>query len=403
MSPLFLSIAAIRNRPLHASLCVAATAAAITLLTCLFLLSNGLAKGFDRSAQGVDLIAGVKASPLQLIFSTLYGVDVPAGNIEMTDYEALAKNKHIRQAIPLALGDSYKGFRMVGTTAAYPALYQAETAEGRMFENPFETVVGARTGLKIGEEFAVTHGFSADGDDVHRAHLYKVTGILKPTGTVLDRLLLTPLQSVQQLHSHVDAHDSSEEQAEEAALAHQVTAVLLQVRSRTDLFNLPRTLNATEPYMVVRPSYEMARFSRSLGLGKTLTLVLAAGFFILAGLILLSTLASSLSLRRYDLAILRVLGASRGNLFLTVLSEGVLLSGMGAIIGLLIGHALAFTAVTQFDFLRGLILPSSMLYPTFDDLAFLGLGIGAGVLASLIPAISSAKADIADILAQGRG
>jgi putative ABC transport system permease protein len=397
MNSVSFAAASIRARPLHSALCAGAAAAGIALLCAVFLLSQAAAAGFTRNAHGIDVIAGIKGSPLQLILSAVYGADVPAGNIDMKDFEELARNPHVRQAIPLALGDNYKGWRIAGSTADYLALYGAQPAQGRVFATPFEAVAGAATGLKIGEQFAALLGFSADSDDVHNFHLYTITGILKPTGTILDRLIVTTVDSVQQLHSHPDAGDP--DAAEELALGHQVTAVLLKVRGPADIMNLPRQINRSSAVMAAVPSYEMARLARSLGMGRDLFAALGAGFVALATLMLLSSLASGLALRRYDLAVLRVLGAAPGRLAATVMAEGMILSGGGALIGIAAGHLIAFAAAGEFG---GIILPDDILTPQPMDAGFLLLGLATGMIAALIPALSAGRTDIAGLLARGR-
>lgn len=446
MNALTLAIASIYSRPLHSTLCMSAVAAGIALLCAVILFFSSVASGFSRNAQGIDMIVGTKGSPLQLVLSSVYHADIPAGNITMGDYEALKRNPRIRQAIPLALGDSYKGFRMVGTTPDYLKLYNAEFADGLTFSAPFETVAGANTGLKIGEKIAVTHGFSADSGDVHDSKLYTITGILKPTGTVLDKLLITPVSSVQQLHaghdqgSH-DDHNKMEEQhddhASEAAhkehahnkhghgedhhtddhaghanhdnhqdeavdLTQQVTSVLLKVRSPIDLLNLPRQINESSNILAAVPSYEMARFTKSLGVGRQLITALGAGFVILSALMLWATLSSGLALRRYDLAILRVLGASPRRLSSTVIAEALLISGTGALAGVILGHVIAYYTVLSIESLRGLVLPNTLLAPGGMDVWFIVLGLGVGLFASIIPSLSAARTDIAGLLARGR-
>lgn len=405
MNALTLAIASIRSRPLHAVLCTAATAAGIALLCAIFLLSQAVASGFVRNAKGIDMIAGVKGSPLQLVLSSVYQADIPAGNIEMSDYEKLRRNPHIRKAIPLALGDNYKGFRMVGTTPDYIALYHAKFADGQVFAAPFETVAGADTGMKVGDKFAVSHGFSADSDDVHDYQLYTISGVLKPTGTVLDKLLTTQIESVQQLHSHEEEDESDEDPAEHAAemaLAHQVTSVLLKVRSPIDMMNLPRKINKETNIMVAVPSYEMARFTKSLGIGRRLIIVLGVGFVALSALMLLASLASGLALRRYDLAVLRVLGASPSRLSATVIAEGLILSGIGAIIGVILGHLIAYIIASSVGSLRGVVLPEILLMPQIMDTGFIMIGLLAGLIASFVPSFTAARTDIAGLLAKGR-
>lgn len=400
MNAITLAIASIRSRPLHALLCVMAAASGITLLSAVFLLSQGVSSSFVRNAAGIDIVAGTKGSPLQLVLSSVYHVDIPTGNISMEDYKRLKRNPHVRKAIPLALGDSYRGFRMVGTTKDYIGLYKAQFARGRVFSENFEAVAGADTRLEIGDSFSVSHGFSTEGSGVHGSQLYTVTGVLKPTGTVLDKLITTTVESVQQLHAH--HNDEERPHADHEGLTRQLTSVLLKVRSPINLMNLPRQINNSSNIMAVVPSYEIARLTRSLGLGRKLIMVVGGGIIILSALVLLASLASGLALRRYDLAVLRVLGAGPGRLCATVIAEGMILSGVGAVLGVCFGHLTAYFAALMVESLRGMVLPESLLEPGVMDLGLIGLGLMVGLLASFIPSFSAANTDIAGLLAKGR-
>ena len=467
MNAFTLAIASLRSRPMHSALCTAAVAAGIALLCAVFLLSQSVAAGFARNAQGIDVVVGTKGSPLQLVLSSVYHADIPAGNIPMHAYEEFEHHPHIRQAIPLALGDNFKGFRMVGTIPDYLNVYDAEFEDGQVFSSLFDVVAGADTGLKIDEKIAVTHSFSASGDDVHDDHLYTVTGVLKPSGTVLDKLLVTQVESVQRLHAgHHHEHDSDDHDGEEEGhdghdhddhdhaqhmedhhehdhddhenqddhaqhtddhhqhdhddhddhedhhvhddedaahdAMHQITSVLLQLRSPADVMRLPRQINEDSHLQAAVPSYEMARFTKSLGIGRQLVVALGAGFVLLAGVMLWATLSSGLALRRYDLAVLRVLGATPRRLAATVLAEAFLIAGFGAVMGVVCGHLVAYGTVLSIDSLQGIVLPHAVLQPQIMDAGFILIGLLAGLLASLAPSLTAARTDIAALLAKGR-
>jgi len=165
---------------------------------------------------------------------------------------------------------------------------------------------------------------------------------------------------------------------------------------------MPRQLNRTSNMLAANPGYEMARFSRSMGFGKKLLEALGAGFVALSALMLLSALASSLAARRYDLGVLRVLGASPVTLSATVIAEGVALSLVGTIVGILAGHAMAYGAVFWVSSLQGLVVPQAFLQLGPLDGLLLAMGAGVGLVAGLVPAVSAARTDIAGILARGR-
>lgn len=400
MNALSLALSSIRSRPLQSGLCVLAASAGIALLAALLLLSQGVQDGFLRNAQGIDVVVGAKGSPLQLVLSSVYHADVPTGNIDMQDMEKLAHNSKVKSIIPVALGDNYRGFRIVGTVPEYLAHYDAEYAQGKVFAAPFDAVAGALTGLKTGDSFAGVHGLAADSEDVHHFHDYKITGVLKPTGTVLDRLIVTALGSVQELHRHPDIGDP--DAAEDLQVAHQVTALLVKVKSPIATMSLPREINATSNMIAASPSYEMARLSQSLGFGRDLLAAVGIGFVALSALMLLSSLASSLSARRYDLGVLRVLGASPETLAGTVAAEGLMLAGAGTVAGIALGHALAYQMAANVSSLGGVVTPASFLQFHALDGWLLVVGFVTGLFAAAVPAASAARTDIAGLLARGR-
>ena len=295
-----------------------------------------------------------------------------------------------------------------------------------MFEKNFETIAGSKTGLNVGDKFALTHGFSADGHDVHRENFYTVTGVLKPTGTVIDKLFVTDFKNIQQVHAHHgtthkivekkkdhhedhEGHDHGsyedsdhEMHVEEGSSSSQITSIILKVRSPIDLMNLPRLINDSSNVMAAVPSYEIARFSKSLGLGHQLIVVLGVGFVILSASILFATLSSGLALRRYDLAVLRVLGATPRRLSSTVIAEALLISGAGALLGVIIGHVSAYIIASSIKGLDGFVVVEKLLLPHSMDLSFILLGLIAGLCASFIPSLTAARTDIATLLSRGR-
>jgi putative ABC transport system permease protein len=188
--------------------------------TALIATVYGVGQQFERSLMrnihGIDLVVGAKGSPLQLILSSLLHADVATGNIKLHEAEELKKNPMVSATIPIALGDNVQGFRIVGSEPAYLNLYNAQLAEGRMWKDEMEAVLGsetaARLGIKVGQTFVGTHGLTADGEN-HDEFPYTVTGILQPTGTVMDRLALTGVESVWHIHEH-HHHEEGEEAAD---------------------------------------------------------------------------------------------------------------------------------------------------------------------------------------------
>lgn len=407
-----LAISSIFNKPLSSFLSVFSVACAIGLLCGLSLLMNGIENGFSKNSKHIDVVIGAKGSPLQLVLSSVYQIDIPNGNIEIDDAKKIEKNAQIKKAVPIAVGDSYKGWRVVGTTSDYLGLYDLTITQGRIFQKPFEVLAGASTGLKIGDTFNASHGFSIDSDDVHDAYLYHVVGVLERSGTVADKLLITPYQSVQMLHSyHGDHdeehgnqnhhHDTPEEEAQEEALGHQITALLVQVKTPMAIMTLPREINNVENLLAASPSYEMARLSKNFGIGESFIYFLSLGLMVISVLMIFSNLASNLVVRQYDLAVIRVLGASPSMIFATVLFEGALIGMAGAITGLGIGHMITYITVSNTPSLQAMIMPLDMLKFQMQDLCLLLLGIGSGCLAALLPAQAASKMNITTLLSKG--
>jgi putative ABC transport system permease protein len=397
LKSLALAYASIRWRWVSSLLSVAAFGAGVSLVMVIFLLSQAIENGIARNASGVDVVIGAKGSPLQLVLSSVYHVDIPTGNISQEEAERLARHPQIESAIPLALGDNYKGWRIVGTNEDYLELYSADVVQGEFFKSPFEAVAGAATGLRVGETFAGAHGFSENGD-VHDEHLYTITGILDQTGTVLDRLIVTSVDSVQALHAH--HHEAHHHDHDKKEASGEITALLVQVRSPMAVMNLPREINRSSNVMAASPAFEMTRLLRNLGFSRAVLNVIATAFVGLAFVMLMALLAAGLSARRYDIAVLRVLGASITHVAGAVIFEGMILGVAGALIGVITGHIISYVIVLNFNALSGIVLPYELIIPGMIDVyAILG-GMIAGMLAGGIPALMAARTDIASVLAR---
>ncbi len=400
MTSLFLAFASLRDRWLVSALCVLSFAGGIAVLSVLFLLSQAVEESFARNANGIDLVIGAKGSPLQMVLSSVYQSDVPTGNIDVADADKISRHPQVAKSIPLALGDNYRGFRIAGTTPDYVDLYHGKIKDGRMFTDAFDVVAGAATGLHIGDTFNGAHGFSADSDDIHDFHSYKVVGVLHPTGNVIDRMILTSVDSVRQLHLHPDPHDEDAE--EEKVIAHQVTALLVKVKNPVAVLNLPREINRMSHVQAAQPGYEIARLMQNLGIGKDSLAVLAFGILGISGLMLFAVLASSLAQRRYDLGIMRVMGAGMSTLAATLLAEAALVAISGGVIGLLLARVLAIILSGNMAVLSGVLDHAYILHFYAEDGWLLLVSLTTGILAAVFPLLSVLRQDIADLLTGGR-
>lgn len=201
------------HKPLYATLCWLLLACSTAVLLMLIALSRQAKEQLEKQIEGVDMVLGAKGSPLQLILSSVYNLDAPTGNIYLQEAQRFMQHPMVESAIPLSLGDSYKGYRILGTTPAYLDRFKVQPREGRIFSGSMEVVIGAtvaeRAGLKIGSRFAGTHGLEEKGH-VHEEHSYEVVGVLPATGLAIDQLILTPLESVWTIHEPAKHHEEDE-------------------------------------------------------------------------------------------------------------------------------------------------------------------------------------------------
>ncbi|HKU46430.1 MAG TPA: FtsX-like permease family protein [Burkholderiales bacterium] len=387
-----LSASYLRARPLHTALSLILLALGVATIVLLLLVVGQAEERMYRDARGIDLVVGAKGSPMQLILAGIYHLDAPTGNIPLAASQQLAKHRMVKKAIPLALGDSWKGYRIVGAPPAYAEHYQAKLAAGRYYEKPMEAVLGAevaaRSGAGVGTKFAGAHGIGAEGGEEHE-EAYEAVGVLARTGSVVDRLVLTSIESVWHVH---------EEHGEVKEDAREVTVALVQYASPLAAATLPRQINAQSELQAASPAYETARLFRIVGVGVEALRAFAVVLMLAAGLSVFIALYTALEERRYDLAVMRTLGASPGKLFGLLMTEGIVLSLLGAAIGLALGHALASALGTWLESQQH--YPVSGLQWRPEELWVVAAAVLVGIIAALLPAWRAYRTDVSRTLAQ---
>lgn len=392
-------LAQLARRPLQTVLAVVLLALGVATLTFVVLVQGQLSRQLARDAQGIDLVVGAKGSPLQLILSALYHVDVPTGNVPLAAVEQLRAHRLVEQVIPVSLGDNYRGFRIVGTEPALLVHYGARTASGGVWSAPMQAVLGAEaarvTGLGVGSVLHGTHGL-AQGGAVHEEARYEVVGVLARSGTVLDRLVLTDKASVWRVHEGDPADDAERRILEEER---EVTALLVRYASPMAAAIVPRQVNAESRLMAASPANELARLFAVMGVGID-TMRVFGGVLIAASLLaLFVTLFNALEERRYDIAIMRLLGASRGRVAGLLLLESWLLALVAVLAGLFTGLAAVALVGRWLAQSRAFALSPTALAP---ELAWIGIvALVAATLAAALPAWRASRMDIADTLARG--
>lgn len=377
------------------------------IISLLLLLYTQIEKKFNNDLKDIDLVIGAKGSPLQLVLSAVYHIDAPTGNIQKKDVDRITNNPLVEQAIPLAYGDSYKSFRIVGTDSNYLSKYSATLNQGTAFHNEMEVVLGsgvaALTGMKPGSTFFGTHGLGKEGH-VHEEFAYKVTGILNESNTVLDNLILTTVETVWHIHEHHEEgeehHDddgdyhAKEDSADNSA--NEVTAVLVKYRSPQALMMLPRSINETTNMQAASPVLEMNRLFQLMGIGVTTMQLVAFSIMLLSGISVFISLFNRLRERKYELALARSMGCSRGKLFIMILSEGLLLSVAGFICGIVISRIGIF--LLEKYTARGYHLQLNKAGFQKEEIYLLLITLGVGLFASVIPAIKAFNLNISKTL-----
>jgi putative ABC transport system permease protein len=400
MKTLSLSWRYLWARPLTTGLNLVLLTLGLAAITLVLLTRAQLDRAFERDLAGIDAVVGAKGSPLQLILSGVFHLDVPPGNIPLREAQALAKDARVAQLIPLSLGDSYRGFRIVGTTHDYPAHYGAQLAQGRLWQQPMEVVLGHQaaqaTGLQPGQFFAGAHGLADSGDaGTHAAHPYAVSGVLAPCGCVLDRLLLTATESVWEVHEVAHGQDADHDKAHEDE-PREITLALVRYRSPLAAATFPRHVNSTTNLQAAAPALEITRLLRMVGVGADVLRGFAAVLLLTAGLSVFIALWSAVRERRDDLALLRMLGAPPSRLAALLLCEALWLAGLATLLGLLGGHLL--TGLLGYLLAGEHSLPVSGWLWLTGELWVPTLALAVAALSALLPALGAYRVEAGQLL-----
>lgn len=399
MNALQLALAYLRQRPLATALNVLLLALGVATITVLLLFSRQVERNLAAGAEGVDFVIGAKGSPLQLILSSVYHLDTPTGNIPLAEADSVAAHPAVASVIPLALGDSYHGFRIVGTDSTYVALYGGRLSAGRLWSGPGEVVLGARVaeaeGLGVGAAVVSEHGVSA-GAAEHGEPL-RVVGVLAPGAAVLDGLILTAVGTVWAVHGLSPEHAADLPPGFELPPP-QLTALLVEASSPAAVAIFPRWVNAETNLMAAVPAVEIQRLLRLLGVGFATLRLFGVVLLAAAALGVFIALYNAMRERRYDLAVMRSLGASRAKLLALVLLEGLLLAGLGLAAGLALGHA-TVEALGRLAAGDGTTLALTGRTWAPAEWGLVALILGVGLAAALLPGLLAYRTDVARTLA----
>lgn len=393
------------NKGLTNGLSILLMALGVGIISLIVSLGKELDQKFTNNIKGIDMVVGAKGSPLQLILSSIYQIDAPTGNISYAEAKTLARNPFIKKAIPISMGDSYMGYRIVGSDSSYISHYKGVIEQGAVPKNELECVIGVtianKLGLKLGSEFASAHGLDNEGER-HEDEKYKVVGILAFNNSVIDQLIITPLESVWHVHEHSQGTSASldlltEEKPNETSENKQITAMLVKFRNPMGLMTIPRNINANTSMQAALPAIEINRLFSMMGIGIDTLKWIAFLIILVSAISIFVSLYNSLKERKYEMALMLSIGASRAKLFTLLLLEGLFIGIIGYFLGMFLAkiglYIMSKTAEQNFHYQFNVL--------DFSQIDFLLLlaSIFICTLAAALPSIGIYKINISTTLA----
>ena len=397
MKTILLSWRYLWSRPLAASLNLLLLALGLASITFVLLVSQQITRAFERDLAGIDVVVGAKGSPMQLILSGVFHIDAPTGNVPLAAVKELQANPQVAKLIPISLGDNFRSFRIVGTSFDYPKLYGATLADGTLWTQPMQAVVGhqvaRQTGLKVGDSFAGAHGLGAGGES-HGQVMYRVSGVLAASGSVLDRLILTSTESVWIVHEKDTALD-----AEDLKILQQereLTLALIQYKSPLAAVTFPRFVNSATEMQAAAPALEITRLLSMIGVGTDVLKALAGVLLLTAGLSVFIALWSAVRERRADLALLRMLGAPPRKIAGLLLCEALWLALLASMLGVLAGQGVMAVAAWALEAERSVAI-GAFVWPV-ELMVVPVLALCVALAASALPAWEAYRVSVFELL-----
>lgn len=424
MLVLDLAFKSLRNRLLTTSLTVGSIAMSVALLLGVENVRAGMRESFSNTISQTDLIVGPKSGTIQLLLYSVFGMGSPTQNISWEAYEEWAEHPAVAWTIPYALGDSHRGFRVIGTDGAFYERYRyrggqaIRLAEGEPALGVFDVAIGSQVadelGYGIGDQIAVTHGMG--GFITHDDTPFTISGILAPTFTPVDRAIYVTLEGIEAMHEGWDdgvppasamsfgggppAEEAAPREVDPAAYQPtQVTSFFVGLNERRDALGLQRDINEyeEEPMMAVLPGLALSEMWQGLGYAEQ-GLRLVSVFVVVVGLLgMLVSLYTSLDARRREMAILRAVGAGPTKIVSLLVLESVLLAAIGAAAGVAVVYGGLALAQPWVESQFGLYLPIAALGTL--EWIYLGAVVAAGFVIGFVPALKAYRTALHDGLA----
>jgi len=408
-----LATKSILNRKFTAILTIFSIALSVTLLLGVERLRVESRSSFANTISGTDLIVGARSGSIQLLLYSVFRIGNATNNISWKSYLDIIQNPRVKWNIPISLGDSHQGFRVMGTNTDYFKYYRyarkhkLEFDAGSAFNDTYDAVLGAEVAEKLDyqldQKIVLAHGAGKINLVSHDNKPFRIVGILKKTGTPVDRTVHVKLQGIEAIHvdwqsgAPVPGFQLSAERAEQQALTPTtITAFLLGLNTKISTFKVQRQINEykQEPLLAVLPGVALQELWNTMGVAEKVLLAIS-GFVILVGLTgMITVILTSLNERRREMAILRSVGAKPAHIFSLIIGESAYLTVSGVLLGLLLLYSLLFIAQPIIESQLGLFIPIN--WPSFYELTLLTLVIISGLVISIIPGYRAYRYSLAD-------
>ncbi len=412
MIVLRLALQSLRNRWITALLTVLAIAISVALLLGVEKVRTGARESFSGTISGTDLIVGTRSGAMNLLLYSVFRIGNATSNVTWRSYQEVVRRPEVAWAIPLSLGDSHRGFRVIGTNKDYFTLYKYRNgqsltfASGMAFDDLFDVVIGADVAstlsYRVGDKIIVAHGISSLGPK-HDDTPFRVSGILDRTGTPVDKSLHVSLPAIEAIHVDWQAgyrvpgqHTPADRLREMRLEPRAITAALVGLKSRLQVFGFQRYVNEyrREPLSAIMPGVALQEMWGLVGTAENALLAVSAMVVVTAILGMTTMILSTLNERRREIAILRSLGAGPRTVVGLLISEAGILTLLGICVGTLAMYASLFAARSVIDHRFGIHLPID--WPSTGEIQLLGAILLGGVLAGLLPALRAYRLSLAD-------
>lgn len=417
--PIVLSLAlkSAFNRKITALLTIIAIAVSVLLYVGVERIRQSAEDSFSRTISGADLVVGARSSPINLILYSIFQIGDPTNNISWDSYQSIAQRPEVAWTIPMSLGDSHRGYRVVGTSQSFFEHYRygddepVKLAQGKAFADVFDAVLGADVakalGYKVGDKIVLSHGLGEVSFSEHDDKPFHVSGILERTGTPLDRAVHVGLEAIAAIHVGWQsgaktpfANSATADRAREIDLTPKdVTAMIIGLKSRPAVLRLQRTINVYrgEALQAVIPGVALSQLWDVVGVVERMLSAISACVVGVGLIVVLVSILTSLNERRREMAILRAVGARPGHVFLLLVLEAVVLALLGSGIGLAVLYgALALLSPAILS-ATGVALGA--IRPDLFDGVVVAVVVGAAGILAAFPAWRAYRNALADGLA----